>query len=101
MGRRSIWKRITILIALGLMICWLGSAAAVVYWAARDNAREADAIVVLGAAQYAGRPSPVFRARLDHAISLWSRGLAPRLIMTGGMGVGDTTSEGAVGREYA
>lgn len=101
MGRRSIWKRAAILVVLGLILCWLGSAAAVVYWSTRDNAREADAIVVLGAAQYAGRPSPVFRARLDHAISLWSRGLAPRLIVTGGMGVGDTTSEGAVGREYA
>src|SRR5919197_161074 len=60
----------------------------------------AGAIVVLGAAQYVGRPSPVLRARLDHALALWRRGLAPRLILTGGTGVGDTTSEAAVGRRY-
>lgn len=67
----------------------------------RDDARRADAIVVLGAAQYDGRPSPVLRARLDHAVSLWEHHLAPRLILTGGMGDGDTTSEAAVGRRYA
>src|SRR4029434_6957874 len=58
------------------------------------------AIVVLGAAQYVGRPSPVLRARLDHALELWQRGLAPRLIFTGGTGIGDTTSEAAVSRNY-
>jgi uncharacterized SAM-binding protein YcdF (DUF218 family) len=70
-------------------------------WERRDNAKAADAIVVLGAAQYDGRPSPVLRARLDHAVSLWQQHLAPRLILTGGMGDGDTTSEAAVGRRYA
>lgn len=68
---------------------------------ARDGAGPADAIVVLGAAQYAGRPSPVLKARLDHAMLLWKRGLASWLIVTGGMGSGDTTSEAAVGRRYA
>jgi uncharacterized SAM-binding protein YcdF (DUF218 family) len=67
----------------------------------RDEAQAADAIVVLGAAQYVGRPSPVLRARVDHAVSLWKRGLAPTLILTGGTGVGDTTSEAAVARKYA
>src|SRR6185312_1179462 len=66
----------------------------------RDQAGPADAIVVLGAAQYEGRPSPVLKARLDHAASLWHRGLAPRMIVTGGRGVGDTTSEAAVGMRY-
>jgi uncharacterized SAM-binding protein YcdF (DUF218 family) len=66
----------------------------------RDQAVSADAIVVLGAAQYEGRPSPVLRARLDHAVSLWKLGLAPRVIVTGGRGVGDTTSEAAVGMRY-
>lgn len=56
--------------------------------------------MVLGAAQYAGRPSPVLRARLDHALALWKRGLAPHLILTGGKGAGDTTTEAAVGRVY-
>ena len=67
----------------------------------RDDRQRADAIVVLGAAQYDGRPSPVLKARLDHAVSLWDRHLAPRLVLTGGMGDGDTTSEAAVGRRYA
>jgi len=84
-----------------VMMAWLVSAASVLFWGTRDRARASDAIVVLGAAQYVGRPSPVLRARLDHALELWQRGLAPRLIFTGGTGVGDTTSEAAVSRNYA
>ena len=71
-----------------IVVAWLTSAAAVVIWGSRDGARTSDAIVVLGAAQYVGRPSPVLRARLDHALSLWQRGLAPVLIFTGGTGAG-------------
>jgi uncharacterized SAM-binding protein YcdF (DUF218 family) len=84
-----------------LLTAWAASAIAVVMWGSRDGARASDAIVVLGAAQYVGRPSPVLRARLDHALDLWERGLAPRLIFTGGTGAGDTTSEAAVSRMYA
>jgi uncharacterized SAM-binding protein YcdF (DUF218 family) len=80
---------------------WLISATAVLVWSSRDEARPAQAIVVLGAAQYAGKPSPVLRARLDHALELWNRHLASLLILTGGTGSGDTTSEAAVGRTYA
>ena len=80
---------------------WLISAAAVMLWSNRDEARPANAIVVLGAAQYAGRPSPVLKARLDHALDLWQRRLGQLLIVTGGTGAGDTTSEAAVGRTYA
>ena len=80
---------------------WIASLIAVLSWGARDRAQPADAIVVLGAAQYVGRPSPVLRARLDHALDLWHRGLAPWLIFTGGTGPGDTTSEAAVSRSYA
>ena len=54
---------------------WLMSLVGVVFWEHRDTARPASAIVVLGAAQYVGRPSPVLRARIDHAIDLWRRGL--------------------------
>jgi uncharacterized SAM-binding protein YcdF (DUF218 family) len=75
-------------------------ALAVLLTGRRDEARPADAIVVLGAAQYEGRPSPVLRARLDHALELYRRGLAPVVIVTGGIGVGDTTSEAKVGRNY-
>src|SRR5687768_2643641 len=101
MGRRSRWRLLARSIVVVLLLLWAASAIAVVRWGSRDRAQAADAIVVLGAAQYVGRPSPVLKARLDHAISLWSRGLAPLLIVTGGMGAGDTTSEGAVSRQYA
>lgn len=84
-----------------LLSAWAASLIAVVTWGSRDGARSSDAIVVLGAAQYVGRPSPVLRARLDHALDLWQQGLAPRLIFTGGTGAGDTTSEAAVSRVYA
>jgi uncharacterized SAM-binding protein YcdF (DUF218 family) len=66
----------------------------------QDQRRPVDAIVVLGAAQYNGRPSPVFRARLDHALGFYREGLAPRIVVTGGVGRGDTTSEATVGRQY-
>ncbi|GAC1626450.1 MAG: YdcF family protein [Chloroflexota bacterium] len=83
------------------MILWVVSVVAVLTWGRRDEAEPSDAIVVLGAAQYVGRPSPVLRARLNHAIDLYDRKLAPLLILTGGTGEGDTTSEAAVGRRYA
>lgn len=67
----------------------------------RDDQRPADAIVVLGAAQYDGRPSPIFAARLDHAVGLFRAGLAPRLIVTGGKAAGDRTTEAASARAYA
>ena len=87
---------------VGLVLAvWGASAVLVLLWGRRDEARPADAIVVLGAAQYAGRPSPVLKARLDHAVGLYRRGLAPRVVLTGGVGEGDTTSEAAVGRRYA
>lgn len=73
----------------------------VIVYERRDSKRPAHAIVVMGAAQYDGRPSPVLRARVDHAIQLWRQGLAPVLVMTGGRGVGDTTTEAAVERRYA
>ncbi|MEJ7748166.1 MAG: YdcF family protein [Candidatus Limnocylindrales bacterium] len=66
----------------------------------RDDRRPADAIVVLGAAQYDGRPSRLFGARLDHAIALFRAGRAPRLIVTGGKAVGDRTTEAGAARGY-
>ena len=68
--------------------------------AGTDEARSADAIVVLGAAEYSGRPSPVYRARLDHAYELFKQGLAPVVITTGGAGNDPHFSEGQVGRDY-
>jgi uncharacterized SAM-binding protein YcdF (DUF218 family) len=65
-----------------------------------DEARPADAIVVLGAAEYWGKPSPILKARLDHALELFNRQFAPRIITTGGHGLGSEFSEAAVAREY-
>ncbi|MFI5255706.1 MAG: YdcF family protein [Gemmatimonadales bacterium] len=91
-----------VLAGLGLLfLVWVASLGAVLIWEQHDQARPASAIVVLGAAQYVGRPSPVLRARLDHAIALWRRNLAPLIIVTGGTGQGDTTSEAAVSQRYA
>jgi uncharacterized SAM-binding protein YcdF (DUF218 family) len=67
----------------------------------RDDQRPAAAIVVLGAAQYDGRPSAVFAARLDHAVALYLAGLAPYLVVTGGKLEGDRTTEAAVAQTYA
>ena len=94
-------RRILTIGVVTVFCLWLISAAAVLVWSSRDEATPAQAIVVLGAAQYAGKPSPVLRARLDHALDLWNRHLASLLILTGGTGSGDTTSEAAVGRNYA
>lgn len=66
----------------------------------RDEARPADAILVLGAAEYRGRPSPVLRARLDHALDLYRRKMAAILITTGGAGGDPDYTEGGVGRSY-
>jgi len=68
-------------------------------YAVEDHAAPADAIGVFGAAEYDGRPSPVYRARLDHALTLYQHGIAPLIITLGGNG-GDQFNEGAVGREY-
>lgn len=97
----TIVRRILTIVVVTAFTLWAISAAAVMVWSSRDEARPANAIVVLGAAQYAGRPSPVLRARLDHALDLWHKHLGQLLILTGGTGERDTTSEAAVGRTYA
>lgn len=77
--------------------------ASVVYvWAVsrRDERRPADAIVVLGAAHYGGRPSDVLRARLDQAAALYGEGLAPVVVVTGGMADGDRVSEATASQRY-
>lgn len=73
---------------------------AIRHQATRDEARPADAIVVFGAAEYNGTPSPVFKARLDHAFDLEERGLAPQVITTGGSGGDPNFTEAGVGRDY-
>ena len=102
MGRllRALGRLIAgILLSIGIL--WGVSMAAVLLYSWMDQAQPADSIVVLGAAQYDGRPSPVLRARLDHGIDLWKQKMGKILVLTGGRGYGDTTSEAAVGRTYA
>jgi len=81
----------------------VGGYATIRIWAQgdRDEARPADAIVVLGAAQYDGRPSQVYEARLSHAVDLFQAGVAPILVLTGGKAPGDRTTEADAGRVYA
>ena len=84
----------------GVLAVWALLVITVAVYARVDARGPADAIVVLGAAQWAGRPSPVLRARLDHAAQLWRDGRAPLMVVTGGVGTGDTLSEADVGRRY-
>jgi uncharacterized SAM-binding protein YcdF (DUF218 family) len=96
----AVLRRI-LLIALLVAVCtYLVSFIAVVITSRQDERRAADAIVVLGAAQYNGRPSPVLRARLDHSLVLFREGVAPVIIVTGGIGTGDKVSEATVSRRY-
>jgi uncharacterized SAM-binding protein YcdF (DUF218 family) len=89
------------LILAGLGFAYFGSVYYQVWRQAHlDETRKVDVIVVLGAAQYWGRPSPVLRARLDHALALYRRTVAPRIITTGGVGEGAAFSESEVSREY-
>jgi len=71
-------------------------------WSSTDDtaAGPADAIVVLGAAQWDGQPSPVFQRRLDHAAELWTAGAAPRIVVTGGKQAGDRVTQGAAAYGY-
>ncbi|KRA54248.1 protein sanA-like protein [Pseudoxanthomonas sp. Root65] len=86
-----------------LALVWLVGVAAYIIWVGqRDDAAPADAIIVLGAAAYDAKPSPVFEERIRHGIDLYKRGLAPTLIFTGGYGgVGARFSESQVARRYA
>jgi uncharacterized SAM-binding protein YcdF (DUF218 family) len=93
-------KRIILVLLAALLIFYVVSCIRIVRQARHDEARPADAIVVLGAAEYAGRPSPVFRARLDHAYELFDKKLAPVVIVSGGSGKDPTFTEGGVGRDY-
>lgn len=97
-GHRLRWLfRLVLLLAL-----WLcGVAAWIVHVGTRDQARPADAIVVLGAAAYDARPSPVFTERIRHGIDLYEQGYAPKLVFTGGYGDGARFSESQVARTFA
>jgi uncharacterized SAM-binding protein YcdF (DUF218 family) len=93
--RRAIAAVVLVLLAV------VAATAGRVWWVARhDQHPRSDAIVVLGASQFDGRPSAVFRARLDHARALWEAGVAPRVVTVGGGRPGDRFTEGAAGARY-
>jgi uncharacterized SAM-binding protein YcdF (DUF218 family) len=98
---RSRWLTKVLLVALLIAVGWSAWVYGQIrYYADRDEAQPADAIAVFGAAEYDGRPSPVLRARLDHALELYQRRLAPLVITLGGGDPRDTHSEGGVGHDY-
>jgi uncharacterized SAM-binding protein YcdF (DUF218 family) len=94
------WLRLLLLAAVAALSILAITAVQVVRTASLEEIHAADAIVVFGAAEYSGRPSPVLRARLDHALDLFHRGVAPVVITTGGAAADPRFSEGGVGRDY-
>jgi uncharacterized SAM-binding protein YcdF (DUF218 family) len=100
--RRVIRIVIRVGLAFVLLIFLYLSVTFVQVWLAsrRDEARRSDAIVVLGAAEYDGRPSPVLAARLDHAILLYEKGIAPVIVVTGGKEPGDRFTEAGASADY-
>jgi len=85
-------------VGLLLHVTWVG--AAILRVGGQDEAAPSDAIVVLGAAVGRNGPTPVFAARLDHGVALYKEGIAPKLVLTGGVGDGMLLSEAEVGRTY-
>ncbi len=100
-GFLHLWARLLILFVF-LTLSWsVWLYRQILFTAGIDNARPADAIAVFGAAEYAGHPSPVLHARLDKALSLYQRGLAPVIVTLGGGSAKDSgNTEGAAGRDY-
>jgi len=98
MSRRA--SRVAVRALAILLSGWILVLVAIVGWSMRESDGSADAIVVLGAAQYSGRPSRVLSARLDHALVLWHHARASRMVLTGGQREGDLLSEAAAGRRY-
>ncbi len=97
---RTSGRGIVVRVLLVLFAGWLCCLLAIIGWSTRNVKGPADAIIVMGAAQYGGRPSPVLRARLDHALVLWRDRQSPRVVLTGGRREGDLISEAAAGRRY-
>jgi uncharacterized SAM-binding protein YcdF (DUF218 family) len=92
-------------VLVGLLVLVLAyfavSTTLVARWMGKDERPRVDAIVVLGAAQYDGRPSAIYQARLEHAVDLWAGGVAPLVVFTGGKEPGDRFTEGGSGARWA
>ena len=104
MNPGSKWRRpwlLLLLAAVGALLLFFGvTGSRIVRAAGEAPAKKADVIAIFGAAEYAGRPSPMYRARLDHAYELFEKGMAPVVITTGGAAQDPDFSEGGVGRDY-
>jgi len=98
--QRRVWLRLLVAVAVAAAIFLLVTSLRIIHTASLQEVQSEDAIVVFGAAEYSGRPSPVLRARLDHALELFHRGVAPVVITTGGAAADPSFSEGGVGRDY-
>ena len=97
---RRWWLGFLLLAALAVLAILMITTAHVLEAASEQQISPADAIIVFGAAEYSGRPSPVLKARLDHALDLFHRGVAPVVITTGGAASDPKFSEGGVGKDY-
>ena len=97
--KRAVWIG-SALVAVALAVYVIYVSVRIERQSTRDEAQPADVILVLGAAEYRGRPSPVLRARLDHALELYRQKLAPCILTTGGAGGDPVYTEGGVGRSY-
>ncbi len=97
-SRRN-WYVAFSVVSVGLL-CFAYLCSRIIDTGSRQELRAADAIVVFGAAEYSGHPSPVYRARLDHAFDLYQQNLAGVIITTGGAAADPSYSEGGVGRDY-
>jgi uncharacterized SAM-binding protein YcdF (DUF218 family) len=94
------WVRLLVVVIAAAALFLVVTAVEIMHTAGLEEIHPADAIVVFGAAEYSGRPSPVLRARLDQALAVFHRGVAPVVITTGGAADDPTFSEGGVGRDY-
>ncbi|MFY9842098.1 MAG: YdcF family protein [Terriglobales bacterium] len=102
--KKSFWMHpypLFLLVVLGALLLFFGvTGSRIVRAASETPTKKADVIAIFGAAEYAGRPSPVYRARLDHGYDLFEKGMAPVVITTGGAAQDPDFSEGGVGRSY-
>ena len=93
-------RRLLSLLVLAVLVVLVGTASSIWWVARQDDRPQSDAIIVLGASQFDGRPSSVFKARLQHARALYEDDVAPRVITVGGGAPGDRTTEAEAGAEF-
>ena len=99
-ARRKLVALVLTIVVAGAVVFYAYTCLRIVRQANVDERHPADAIVIFGAAEYSGRPSPVLRARLDHGLDLFRQDMAPFVITTGGSGGDPHFSEGGVGHDY-